>query len=114
MLRPDEIVEKAKADRATCKIVAAAGITFSPEPEAPPVRPGLSWIPHQAQAGGPITWVESEYDPTLPGTTENPIPYELGLEVYPNYFYVLSGVKKVWTGEAEPAPAWDNERFVEI
>lgn len=114
MLRPDEIVEKAKADRATCKIVSAAGITIKPEPVAPPNRPGYTWIPYQAKARGPIAWVESEYDATMPGTTENPIPYELGLEVNPNYFYVLDSVKKVWTGDQVPAPEWEDDRFAEI
>lgn len=114
MLQPDEIVEKVKADRTTCKIVAAAGITIKPEPEAPPTRPGYTWIPYQAKARGPISWVESEYDATMPGTTENPIPYELGLEVYPNYYYVLNDVKKVWTGDQGPAPEWEDDRFAEI
>lgn len=114
MLNPDEIIEKVKADRTTCEIVAAAGITISPEPEAPPNRPGLSWVPHQAKAGGPITWIESEYDPTLPGTAETPIPYQQGETVYPNYFYTLDGVKKVWTGERGSGPAWDDDRFVEM
>lgn len=114
MLQPDEIVEKARADRTTCRIVAAAGITVKPEPEVPPNRPGYTWIPYQAKAQGPITWVESEYDATMPGTTENPIPYELGLEVYPNYFYVLDGVKKVWTGDQGPAPEWEDDRFAAI
>lgn len=114
MLKPEEIVEKVKVDRAMCRIVSAAGITISPEPEAPPNRPGLSWIPHQATAGGPITWIESEYDASLPGTTENPIGFAEGLTVYPNYFYTLDGVKKVWTGQQDSAPAWNDDRFVEI
>lgn len=114
MLKAEEIIEKVKADRETCRIVAAAGITVKPEPKAPPNRPGLRWVPHQAQAGGLITWVESVYDPTLPGTTETPIPYQQSETVYPNYFYTLDGVKKVWTGEQEPAPAWEDDRFVEI
>lgn len=114
MLKPDEIVEKVKADRATCRIVAEAGITISPEPEAPPNRPGLMWIPHQARAGGPIAWIESEYDASLPGTSETPIAYEAGMTVYPNYFYTLGGVRKVWAGVAEATPEWEDERFEEM
>lgn len=114
MLTPDEIITYAKADREMCRIVSAAGITIDQEPSAPPSRPGYSWIPKQNSAGGAIMWVESEYDSTMPGTKETPIPYELGLEVYPNYFYVLGGVKKVWTGDQGPAPEWEDDRFTEI
>lgn len=114
MLRPEEIIEKVKADRDTCKIVAAAGITISPEPEAPPNRPGLKWIPHQTRAGGAITWIESEYDASLPGTKETPIAFEAGMTVYPNYFYTLGGVRKVWAGVAETKPEWEDERFEEM
>lgn len=114
MLKPEEIIEKVKADRATCKIVAAAGITIKPEPEAPPNRPGLRWIPHQTRAGGAITWIESEYDASLPGTKETPIAFEAGMTVYPNYFYTLNGVRKGWAGVAEAAPEWEDERFEEM
>lgn len=114
MLSADDIVTRVKADRATCKIVAAAGITISPEPEAPPNRPGLKWIPRQTKAGGAITWVESEYDASLPGTSENPIAFEPGMTVYPNYFYALDGVRKVWAGVAEAEPEWTDERFEKL
>lgn len=114
MLTADEIVAKAKADRAVCKTVAAAGITVEAEPTAPPDRPGLTWIPTQAAAGGPITWVESEYDPNLPGTKETPLEYKPGLTVYPNYYYTQDGVRKVWTGEVTENTAWDDDRFVEF
>ena len=59
-------------------------------------------------------WVESEYASTMPGTKETPIPYASGLTAYPNYYYVLDGVRKVWTGEATVSPAWDDERFTEM
>ena len=114
MLKPDEIIEKVKADRATCRIVAEAGITISPEPETLPNRPGLRWIPHQTRAGGAITWIESEYDASLPGTSENPIAFEAGMTVYPNYFYTLDGVRKVWAGVAVATPEWTDERFEEL
>lgn len=114
MLKPEEIIERVLADRKVCRIVSDAGITIAPEPESPPNRPGLKWIPHQLDAGGPITWIESEYDPSMPGTTETPILYETGIEVCPNYFYIFEGVKKVWTGERGTAPAWNDERFAEV
>ena len=114
MLSAEDIVTRVKADRATCKIVAAAGITIKPEPEAPPNSPGMKWIPRQTKAGGAITWVESEYDATLPGTSENPIAFEAGMTVFPNYFYTLGGVRKVWAGVAEAVPEWTDERFEEL
>lgn len=114
MLSADDIITRVKADRATCRIVAEAGITIKPEPEAPPNRPGLKWIPRQTKAGGAITWVESEYDATLPGTSENPIAFEAGMTVFPNYFYTLGGVRKVWAGVAEATPEWTDERFEEL
>lgn len=114
MLTPDEIIAYAKADRETCRVVSAAGITVDPEPIAPPSRPGYSWIPKQLTAGGSIMWMESEYDSTMPGTAETPIPYATGLTVYPNYHYVLDGTRKVWMGEEAVNPSWDNENFVEF
>lgn len=114
MLTPDEIIAYAKADRKMCRVVSAAGITIDPEPSAPPSRPGYSWIPRQLSAGGSIMWVESEYQPTMPGTAETPISYITGLTVYPNYYYTLDGVRKVWTGDETTAPAWDDERFAEF
>ena len=114
MLKAEEIIEKVKADRATCRIVSAAGITISPEPETPPNRPGYYWVPYQAVAGGSIAWIESGYDASMPGTAENPAAYVLGVTVYPNYYYVLDGIRKVWMGAPHAAPAWDNEHFVKI
>lgn len=114
MLSAQEIVAKVKADRTTCDIVARAGITVEKRPEAPPNRPGLKWIPHQATAGGPIAWIESEYDASMPGTRETPIAFETGLTVYPNYFYTLGGVTKVWTGDITVNPDWGDIWFAEI
>lgn len=114
MLTAEEIVAKAKADRAVCRTVAAVGITLEAEPSAPPDRPGLNWVPHQLTAGGPITWVESEYDPTLPGTRVTPIVFKPRATVYPNYYYTLDGVRKVWTGEIVSSPSWKDSRFVEF
>ena len=114
MLTANEIVTYATADREMCRIVSAAGITIDPQPTAPPNRPGYSWIPKQLTAGGTIMWTESEYDSTMPGTAETPIPYATGLTVYPNYYYTLDGVRKVWMGEETVSPAWDDEDFVEF
>lgn len=110
----EEIIAKVKADRETCRIVAEAGITIKPEPEAPPNRPGLRWIPRQQRTGGAITWIESDYDASLPGTQETPIVFEAGMKVFPSYFYTLGGARKVWTGVAEAEPEWTDDRFEEM
>lgn len=109
-----EYNKRVAADREVVAIVQAAGITIESRPDAPPDRPRLTWIPYQAKAGGPITWTESEYDPALPGTAETPLEYKPGATVYPNYYYTLDGVRKVWTGEVADAPSWGDERFVEF
>lgn len=114
MMSPDEIIKMVKADRKVCEIVNAAGITIDPKPGTPPNRPGLHWVPRQIIAGGPITWVESEYDPAMLGTTETPIQYESGVTLLPNYFYVFGTVKKVWTGDQCTGAEWNDPRFVEI
>ncbi len=115
MLTPDKIIAYAKADRETCRVISAAGITVDPKPSSPPNRPGYRWVPKQLTAGGSIAWTESDYDSAMPGTKESPIPYAADLTVYPNYYYVLDGVRKVWTGfDAADSPAWDDIRFAEM
>lgn len=54
------------------------------------------------------------YDPNLPGTKETPLEFKPGATVYPNYYYTLDGVRKVWTGEITENPDWTDERFVEF
>lgn len=102
-----------KADREIVEVVTAAGVTIEAKPAAPPNRPGYKWIPKQLTASGSIMWVESEYDSTIPGTKEMPIPYIEGLTVCPNYYYVLDSVRKVWMGKITVSPAWGSENFVE-
>lgn len=103
------------ADRKVAEIVKAVGLEIADRPMAPPNRPGYSWIPHLSTTSKTISWVESEYDPTLPGTAENPIPYEADMTVYPNYYYIFDGVRKVWMdAESCIEPEWDDERFAEI
>lgn len=115
MLSNDIIVAKVLEDHYARRTMDAAGIIINEEPNTPPDRPGLIWVPKQLVANGPITWIESEYDATLPGTSENPIVFKYGCTVYPNYYYILNGVRKVWTGdEIVVNPAWEDENFVEF
>lgn len=96
-------------------IVKAVGLTINERPQSPPNRPGYTWEPYLSTTSKLISWVESEYDPTLPGTEENPIKYADGITPLPNYYYTLDRVRKVWTdSEICVDPDWDDERFVEF
>lgn len=106
--------KRVKANREIVETLEAAGITVEAKPSAPPNRPGYSWIPQQLTVGGSIMWVESDYDSTAPGTAENPIEYTDGLTVYPNYYYTLDGVRKVWMGADHAQPEWENADFVKF
>lgn len=105
--------EVAKA-REVAEIVDAVGLTIDARPQSPPSRPGHAWQPYLSTTSKLISWVESDYDATLAGTAENPIPYAEGLSPLPNYYYTCDGVRKVWTGEAGQNPAWDDDNFVEF
>lgn len=107
---------QAAVDRATesLRIIEKVGITIEKKPADFPDRPGYEWTPVQKIAGGSITWVESGYMPSLLGTNENPIPFEEGTEVRPNYYYILDDVRKVWFGAKGAHPKWDDEDFIEF
>lgn len=103
------------AQREVYDVVKQLGITIDAKPSTPPDRPGLTWIPYQGKACGPISWVESEYDPLLPGTKETPIEYTEGLTAYPNYYYIFDCVRKVWMdAESCVNPSWEDDRFIEF
>lgn len=96
-------------------IIKEVGITIEEKPLELPSRPGYIWIPRQKVAGGAITWTESSYDSTMPGTKETPIAFVENLTVLPNYYYILNGVRKLWAGnEATYNPSWDDENFIEF
>ena len=48
------------------------------------------------------------------GTADNPIVWKDGMTAYSNFHYVRDGVRKVWTGENNDMPSWDDERFVKF
>lgn len=115
MLTPNEIITYAKRDHEICRTISQVGITIEEKPLELPNRPGYKWIPHQEVAQGPITWIESDYDATMPGTQENPIEFVEGLTVLPNYYYILNGIRKLWAGnESVYNPSWDDENFIEF
>ena len=45
------------------------------------------------------------------GTADNPFAYTPGMKLIPNAFYVLDGVRKVWTGAYGVTAAWDDLGF---
>lgn len=60
--------------------------------------------------------VRKEYiaQETPVGTAENPITWTAGMTVYPNFYYTLDGVRKVWTGADPASPEWTDVGFVEF
>ena len=57
--------------------------------------------------------VRKDYVPqeTPQGTADNPFAYTPGMKLVPNAFYVLDGVRKVWTGAYGVTAAWDDAGF---
>ena len=90
--RLEAIKEAIRADKKSIAVVEEVGITIEDKPSIVTPRPGFKWVPHQAKAGGVITWIE-EADPNADGTADKPITFKVGMEVYPNYYYT-DGVKR--------------------
>lgn len=109
-LRDGEVLQTASD---ILSAIQEAGITVEPRPIDLPTRPGYEWKPIQMVAGGSVTWVLSDYDPTLPGTKANPITFKDGMEVLQNYNYIRDGVMKVWFGSQHAHPAWDDANWVD-
>lgn len=102
-----------RADKKTIAVVEEVGITIEDKPSIVTPRPGFKWVPHQAKAGGVITWI-SEADPNAEGTAEKPITFKVGMEVYPNYYYT-DGVKRyVCIKAGNPSELTEGEYFTEF
>lgn len=111
--RLEAIKEAIRADKKTIAVVEEVGITIEDKPSIVTPRPGFKWIPHQAKAGGVITWI-SEADPNAEGTAEKPITFKVGMEVYPNYYYT-DGVKRyVCIKAGNPSELTEGEYFTEF
>lgn len=111
--RLDAIKTVIRFDKDTVAVVEEVGITITPKPEDLPSRPGYKWTPHQAKAGGAITWVE-EADPNAEGTADKPIRFKVGMEVYVNYYYT-DGVKRyVCIKAGMPPELADGEYFTQF
>ena len=102
-----------RADKKTIAVVEEVGITIEDKPSIVTPRPGFKWVPHQAKAGGVITWI-SEADPNAEGTAEKPITFKVGMEVYPSYYYT-DGVKRyVCIKAGNPSELTEGEYFTEF
>lgn len=111
--RLEAIKEAIRADKTTIAIVEEVGITIEDKPSIVTPRPGFKWVPHQAKAGGVITWIE-EADPNASGTADKPITFKVGMEVYPNYYYT-DGVKRyVCIKAGNPSELTEGEYFTEF
>lgn len=107
------LIEQVRRDHDLAQVIAQAGITVEPKPLDLPQRPGYVWSPIQTAAGGTVTWALSrEYNPDLPGTRETPIPFDDGMTVLQNYHYIRDGVMKLWFGQQNQQPGWENENFL--
>lgn len=102
-----------RADKKTIAVVEEVGITIEDKPSIVTPRPGVKWVPHQAKAGGVITWIEGA-DPNAEGTAEKPITFKVGMEVQPNYYYT-DGVKRyVCIKAGNPSELTEGEYFTEF
>lgn len=111
--RLDAIKTAIRSDKTTLNIVEQVGITIEEKPSIVTPRPGYKWTPHQAKAGGAITWLEVE-DPNAEGTANKPIMFKVGMEVYENYYYT-DGVKHyVCIKAGMPPELADGEYFTQF
>ena len=58
--RVDTLKEGIATLKTVSDTIAEGGITIEDKPTEMPSRPGYKWVPHQAVAGGAITWIETE------------------------------------------------------
>nr|DAU81918.1 MAG TPA: hypothetical protein [Caudoviricetes sp.] len=85
---------------------AAGGITVRREQSD---KVGFDWVIYTVNTID----VRKDYVPqeTPQGTADNPFAYTPGMKLVPNAFYVLDGVRKVWTGAYGVTAAWDDAGF---
>lgn len=108
--RVDALKESIATIKGVVDTVEAVGITVEKKPAGMPSRPGYQWIPHQAVAGGAITWIEEESDDKR-GTADYPIEFVSGMEVYPNYYYTDGTTRYVCIQGGTPAEIVEGDYF---
>lgn len=108
--RVDALKESIGAIKGIVAVVEAVGITVEDKPTEMPSRPGYQWVPHQAQAGGPITWIESESEDKR-GTADQPIFFTAGMEVWPNWYYTDGTTRFVCIQHGTPDEIAEGDYF---
>ena len=111
--RFEAIKEAIRAGKTTLNIVEQVGITIEEKPSIVTPRPGYKWTPHQAKAGGAITWVE-EADPNAEGTADKPITFITGMAVWENYYYTDGQKRYVCVKAGNPTELIEGEYFTEF
>lgn len=108
--RVDSLKENISTLKNVSDTIAEVGITIEDKPTDMPSRPGYKWTPHQATAGGSITWVETESEDKS-GTAEQPITFVSGMTVYPNYYYTDGTTRYVCIQGGTPESIGEGEYF---
>lgn len=108
--RVDTLKEGIATLKTVSDVIAEVGITIEDKPTEMPSRPGYKWVPHQAVAGGAITWIETESEDKS-GTAEQPIIFVPGMTVYPNYYYTDGTTRYVCTKEGNPDAIGEGDYF---
>lgn len=111
--RVDALKEGIANIKTVVDTIKAVGITVEDKPADMPSRPGYKWVPHQAVAGGAITWIETESDDKT-GTAEKPIRFVSGMEVYPNYYYTDGTTRYVCVQAGAPAEIGEGDYFTAL
>lgn len=112
-MRVDALKESIGAIKNIVTVVEATGITVEDKPTEMPSRPGYKWVPYQALAGGPITWVESVSEDKR-GTADQPILFVPGMEVWPNYYYTDGATRYVCIQHGAPDEIAEGDYFTEF
>lgn len=102
-----------RADKKTIAVVEEVGITIEDKPSIVTPRPGFKWVPHQAKAGGVITWIE-EADPNAEGTADKPITFKAGMNAWENYYYTDGQRRYVCIKAGNPSELTEGEYFTEF
>ena len=108
--RVDTLKEGIATLKTVSDTIAEVGITIEEKPTDMPSRPGYKWVPHQAAAGGAITWIETESEDKT-GTADQPITFTPGMTVYPNYYYTDGTTRYVCVKGGNPDTIAEGDYF---
>ena len=111
--RVDTLKEGIATLKTVSDTIAEVGITIEDKPADMSSRPGYKWMPHQAAAGGAITWIETESEDKT-GTADQPITFTPSMTVYPNYYYTDGTTRYVCVQGGNPDTIAEGEYFTEF